>query len=221
MTLDEKQAKKNSIKNDYDNGKIDSFDDVIKLYKELDSGVDKQEFQGNVVIRNISEHYYCPIIYSTQDKNNHIKNIITVKSERKFLKNLIDEINKKNFQFEGKWMFSKISEHDNLFIPYFSKSDNKYRKFFPDFIFWMKEKDQYRILFVDPKGSEYSDYQNKVDEFKKLFYDKHDNPIVFNYKDLEVSCDLKLITDDINKISSDYYRKFWMHNKDFKEIFKV
>ncbi len=53
------------------------------------------------------------------------------------------------------WCFSKIDESlDQVSIPYYDTKEQKYRDFFPDFIFWLKKNDMYFIKFIDPKGSE-------------------------------------------------------------------
>lgn len=89
-------------------------------------------------------------------------------------------------------MFSKVDEtlDENIAMPYFT--DNQYKSFFPDFIFWIKSGSDYRIVFVDPKGSSYTNYELKVYGFEKLFKGK-----IFSYngKDGEyrVTFDLKLV----------------------------
>ncbi len=53
------------------------------------------------------------------------------------------------------WCFSKLVENqDEIYIPYFDEEEQKERKFYPDFIFWLKNKQNgaYKMLFVDPKG---------------------------------------------------------------------
>ncbi len=46
-------------------------------------------------------------------------------------------------------MFSKIDETlDEVYIP--------------DFIFWLKKDNNYFIVFIDPKSTEFTKYQNKI-----------------------------------------------------------
>ena len=116
-------------------------------------------------------------------------------------------------------MFSRINESvDNLYIPYYSKIENKYNKFCPDFIFWLNDGKKYKIIFIDPKGTKYTDYENKVDGFEKMFHENGE-PIIFKHNGYEISFDLKLITDDINKIS-EKYKNYWLSTTDF-DWFKI
>lgn len=191
---------------EYSNGLISKTEFLNKMNSKPE-----EEFKS-LVLKKISEYYYIPMIYSKNESVTFIKNIIKVPSEVTFLENLDDYILNNNLSF--KWMFSKINENtDNIFIPYYSKMDNKYNKFCPDFIFWLNDGKKYKIVFVDPKGTKYTDYENKVDGFEKLFY-KNEKPIIFKYNDYEITFDLKLITEDINKIS-DKYRKYWLSSSDF------
>ena len=67
------------------------------------------------------------------------------------------------------WSFSKIDESlDDVFIPYNDPNKGN-RKFLPDFVFWLKKKNKYAIVFVDPKGTKHAEYQLKVDGYNKLF----------------------------------------------------
>ena len=169
----------------------------------------------NLIITKIAEHYYLPIIYCSEaEKIDYIKHIIKVESEVNFIKELAT-YSKQN-KSKHKWMFSKIDESkDNFYIPYFYKQENAYRKFFPDFIFWIARDNEYKIIFVDPKGTNHTDYQNKVDEFERLFF-KDGKPKEFNYKNFKkITFDLKFITDDMNKINSDKYQKYWVKNGNF------
>jgi len=183
-----------------------SFDKAMKL-----GNTKSEETFKNLKIKNITEHYYLPLIYSEKEKIDYIKHITKIESEVKFIKNLEEHI-KKN-KLSCKWMFSKIDESiDKFSIPYFSK-ENFYRKFFPDFIFWIKKDENYKIIFVDPKGTSNADYQKKVDGFEKLFLEKEEKK-VFKYKNFKIKFDLKLVANDVNSVS-DKYRKYWIGGNDF------
>ena len=165
-------------------------------------------------IRKIAEHYYMPLIYSEKQKDKYIQHIINVPGETKFIKNLEDYTSGKSFNCE--WMFSKIDDSlDKIFIPYFYKKDNTYRNFYPDFIFWIKKNNEYKIIFVDPKGTEHTDYQYKVDGFEELFL-SNTKPKVFKHNDFDfnITFDLKLIAKDINNVSGKY-KDYWLHEDDF------
>ncbi|UTI86347.1 hypothetical protein NIT62_00105 (plasmid) [Mammaliicoccus sciuri] len=100
-------------------------------------------------------------------------------------------------------MFSKIDEVlDNVYIPYFY--DNQYRKFFPDFIFWLKEKNSnnYTILFVDPKGMGHVSWTYKVDDFKELYENK-----TFKYQNNNIN--VKLLMFTTNNQPPKEYKEYW------------
>ena len=187
-------------------GKL-SFDEALKL-----GNATSEESFKDLKIKKIAEHYYLPLIYSDKEKVEYIKHIIEVESEVKFIKSLEKHI--KEVKPDCNWMFSKIDQNlDTFHIPYFYKKENIYRKFFPDFIFWIKKDDNYIIVFVDPKGTSNADYQNKVDEFEKLFLENGQAKI-FTYKNFKITFELKLVASDVNSVS-DKYEKYWLGNNDF------
>ncbi len=171
----------------------------------------------NIIIRKLYNHYYNPLLLSVSA---NIKNIIKEESEIDFINNLTAYLEKNNNN-KKRWFFSKIVENvDKISIPYFDNTINKYRNFYPDFIFWIfDEKNNCRVIFVDPKGTKIADYQNKVDAFKKFFYDENMKPIGFKYKDKIVSFELVLINRNIDGVS-DIYKEFWRKDTDFTWLFK-
>lgn len=182
--------------------------------KLLDAKKEEEFLDTNleIKIKKITEHYYMPLIYSTKHKDKYLRHIIDAPSEINFIKNLEGHITNKPVGFN--WMFSKINESlDKIFIPYFHKKDNSYRNFYPDFIFWLPNGNNYKIIFIDPKGTAHTDYQNKVDGFEYLFYSDK-KPRKFSHGKFNVTFDLKLVTDDVNKISGKY-EKYWLDAKDF------
>lgn len=115
------------------------------------------------------------------------------------------------------WMFSKLQENtDSIYIPYYCYKDNSYHKFYPDFIFWIKKGNKYKIVFVDPKGTQNTDYLNKVDEYERIFTD-NGNPKNYKYADYEIIFDLKLVGEDRNKVPAKY-RSYWLTQGDFNFI---
>jgi len=67
-------------------------------------------------------------------------------------------------------MFSKIDETlDEVYIPYYDYADNSLKKFKLDFTFWLKKDNNYFIVFIDPKSTEFTKYQNKIHWYEKLF----------------------------------------------------
>ncbi|RKV24340.1 DEAD/DEAH box helicase family protein [Helicobacter pylori] len=148
-------------------GEIDPYD-TEKHKQNKTFKVDSAE------LLKLKEHYYTPLIKA---KNcDWLKHVVKVESEIDFLKELQEtetiKTLQENYDF---WAFSKIDEHlDNLFIPYIDNGATE-RKFFPDFIFWLKKGDTQIICFIDPKGTKIAEYEHKADAYQ-LFKDKIFNP---------------------------------------------
>ncbi|MDR0800237.1 MAG: DEAD/DEAH box helicase family protein [Endomicrobium sp.] len=182
-------------------------EDVELLNSEIENvrtgKKNEAEFRRELKIKNIEKHYYLPLIYSKKEKIDYINHIIVNQSEVKFIQALEKYINQKNISSE--WIFSKIDEtlDEEIGIPYFYRKDNRYRKFFPDFLFWIKKGNDYKIIFIDPKGTSYTDYENKVDGFEKLLLNLN-TP----YKGLNIEFDLRFYNDDISPIG-EKYKKYW------------
>jgi superfamily II DNA or RNA helicase len=164
-------------------------------------------------------HYYNPIVYSSEKSIiQYFKNIITVESEIHFLNELSKELEKKNNIFEkfDWWGFSKVQEReDDIYIPYFDRQGNKgYRKFYPDFIFWLKKENEYKIVFVDPKGIDIGirNAKNKIDGYKK-----HLEDVSFDYNGQQVENKLYLFNPNM-PINFEDYKDYW--SNDFDEMFK-
>ena len=164
-------------------------------------------------ITKLTKHYYLPLICSQNEKIDYINHIIFNNSEVKFIsalaKHLKENTNVINF------MFSKIDESlDKMGMPYFYRKENRYREFFPDFIFWLKNGSNYRIIFIDPKGTSHTDYENKVDDFEKLFLNNDGTAKIFTYNNLNITFDLRLYANDINAVG-EKYQKYWYSHNDF------
>ncbi|MEM3431661.1 MAG: DEAD/DEAH box helicase family protein, partial [Candidatus Micrarchaeia archaeon] len=197
-----REARINELKTQLKDGKIniDQYTDEIKKLSTLIEVNIFTERDEQIEIKNIDNHYYLPVIISRDAKVDFINHIITHDSEKKFLGDL-EEYTKKNKINVDYWFFSKIDENlDKIYIPYYNKKDNRPAKFFPDFIFWLRRDDVYYIIFVDPKGIEYTDYEYKVDGYSKIF-EENGKPKEFNYNGLKVRAMLYLYTDDKNKLS--------------------
>lgn len=195
------------------------IDKLIAKVTELNqSSIDKVELD-DLVIKNISTHYYVPLILSTNEHIDYIKHIIKTPSEVKFITELDSQIEKLNDKFDW-WMFSRIDSIDDVYIPYIDKNSCP-AKFKPDFIFWLKPKnnDHYLIYFIDPKGDSYTDYQLKIDGYKNIFEGKY-----FEHRDVTKCCDLsvevhcKLVTaKNINEFPLGY-RNYWINTTDLTNI---
>ncbi len=115
------------------------------------------------------------------------------------------------------WYFSKIDEAiDKIGIPYFDEEKGEYRTFFPDFVFWLKKSNKYYLVFVDPKGVEFTtNSANKIegfndflDDYDKLKDKKFESIKVFYFNDQQPGTDVE-----------EEYRKYW--ENDFNKIFAL
>lgn len=221
--------------NNFSHAEIESFKEKIQKVKDF-KGVDKKEIAmkfasgeisekefneqvnakneeafKDLKIRNIAQHYYLPLIYSDVEKVEYIKHVINIESEVKFIKNLENHIADKTFSFE--WMFSKVDESldKKLGIPYFT-NDNFYKDFYPDFIFWIKKDQNYRIVFIDPKGGVSAVSQKKIDGFKKLFED-NGKPKEFNHGSFKITFELYFVGENQG---GETYDKYWLNQGEFK-----
>lgn len=103
-----------------------------------------------------------------------------------------------------KWCFCRLVENvDNIFIPYFDEKVQEIRNFYPDFIFWIKKKDEFIILFIDPKGLQIgvANAENKIKGFKYIFENKN-----LKYQGQKVKTKLIYYNKgiDIDKILKEY-----------------
>ena len=164
-------------------GRVEGEEYNSLLRKHLDGEISRDEFEayafgksevsfGNLTIKHVADHYYLPMVTASEPaRADFIKHIVKVKSEVDFLNALDqwlqDESNKPQWDA---WMFSKIDESlDKVHIPYFDEKVNEYRRFLPDFVFWMCKGDQYQIVFADPKGVAHASSYRKIDGYEALF----------------------------------------------------
>ena len=191
-------------------------------FAEYISGKSEETFNG-LKIKNISRHYYAPVIAAQTGAADFIKHIIREESEVRFLDNLEQWLGDNDPGWEA-WMFSKIDETlDNIYIPYYDAATNEYSRFLPDFIFWMYKDDEYRIVFVDPKGTAHKSAYLKIDGYQKLFepenklkefkYRKHDTETgAVSEEDNPVSgarINVRLLMFNADSAVPDAYKRFW------------
>ncbi len=157
-------------------------------------GEDEETFK-DLTIKKLLGHYYLPVVLGNE-KADYIQHIIKVPSEIAFI-NALEEWTKNNEVLLetswDAWMFSKLDESlDRVHIPYYDSERNEYRRFLPDFVFWMCRENEYRIVFVDPKGEAHTSSYRKIDGYKKLFLeDGKDRKVrVFEHGKRSVSVDL-------------------------------
>jgi len=199
---------------------IDEYTSKIEKLTKIEKKVLFDYDESKIELINLAHHYYLPIILSVSDKADFISHIIKVDSEKKFMHDLdsyVSDDGGKDLKLDW-WVFSKIDESlDKVNIPYYDQVKNKLRDYSPDFIFWLKKGNEYRIVFVDPKSTKYTDYQHKADYFRKLF-EEGDSQKEFKYSDFSVKVYLFMKTDNINEVGESY-RKYWID--DVKNIFSI
>ncbi|MBB6063059.1 hypothetical protein HNP65_001522 [Thermosipho japonicus] len=186
---------------------------IEKVYSEHDekrisiTGKDRDEIELDF----IKEHYFIPVIKALDREvvKNLLVNILNERSEIEF----INELKKKSNYFEifDWWLFSKIVQKiDNIYIPYTNKEGNT-EKFYPDFVFWFKKANNYFVVFVDPKSTEYADGYRKIDGFVKLFYESKKTKI-FEKDGSKIIFDLYLFNKNFG--SPEKYQEFWVGSVD-------
>ncbi len=161
----------------------------------------------------LNKHYYLPILINKKDNRlSYIRHIIQEKSEHEFIEKLSTWLLGRELQWDA-WMFSKLDEHlDSIYIPY--TSGNQERQFHPDFIFWMCRKNECRIVFVDPKGTEHTLGERKIDGYKKLFLKPETkNTKRFAYTgDRKWSVEVKLFMFSESDGATNEYKEYWIDN---------
>jgi type III restriction enzyme len=166
-------------------------------------------------IKHLANHYYIPIILSGEtDRISYIKHIIQERSEIDFINKLEDYVNKPNNKFNefDWWLFSKLDESlDEVYIPYYNPKSNGIAHFKPDFIFWLQKGRDYFIIFIDPKGTAYTDYQYKIDGYKEIFEENDAMTKKLSYDKLNTRVFTFLYTPDDNRLSKGY-KKYWFDN---------
>lgn len=198
-----------------------SDEEIVALTKKLASReITREEFNKHVAgedeitfknlrIKKIARHYYLPVILG-DETSDYIRHIIKVKSEVKFLEALEEWTQRNEVPWDA-WMFSKIDESlDEVYLPYYNAEQNDYSRFLPDFVFWMCRGNEYRIVFVDPKGSAHTSAYRKIDGYKVLFEQGGDGAPVreFSYgKRWKVSVGLLMYNAEAPP--SQAYQRYW------------
>jgi hypothetical protein len=187
---------------------------VKKAYDRTTQIVKEECFEHNgrrIHIKHIAQHYYLPVVLSDSERIDYIRHIIKTPSEVNFILDLEKSLSRPDSMFNqfDWWFFSKLDASlDEVYIPYYDRERNRIAQFKPDFIFWLKKGQNYWIIFLDPKSRTYTDYEWKVDDFRKLF-EENGHPKNFDYNGLKVKVGLFLRTDDRSKVA-DAYRSYWI-----------
>jgi superfamily II DNA or RNA helicase len=206
------------IENAYKIGEI-SFSEVreqLELFNSKDKP-NNYSYNGLKLELNtdfLVEHYYNPIILTSEAHKQLFKHIVWVPSEVEFLKKLQE--NRDKLEKYEWWYFSKIDQTtDDVSIPYYDTREQEYRNFFPDFVFWLKPKDSNKLIikFIDPKGNVVGtgNAEDKAKGYENIF-----NGHTIKYNDKEVQIDLFFFNEPtgVNESVRDYF------TKDFKKMFE-
>lgn len=165
------EKRKEELKEKLKKGEVD-IDFVMEETEKLSQCTPRTKL---VDIKNLKKHYYHPLLLKTD--NDYFKNIIDEESEIEFINNLESYLRQYDNHLKeyDSWYFSKLSERiDNIYLPYIDSEKSKVSKFYPDFIFWLKSRNDYKIIFIDPHGLQ-SGRDNTIDKtegFERLFLGK-------------------------------------------------
>ncbi|MFC1846380.1 restriction endonuclease subunit R, partial [Chloroflexota bacterium] len=196
-------------------GKIPVDEYIAKA--ALLANAETYESSGNKIrIKYVANHYYVPLILSASERIEFIKHIIYTPSEIKFFNDLEDycQKTKNRFKHFDRWLFSKLDHSlDSVYIPYYNPKVNGISTFNPDFIFWLQKGNDYFIVFIDPKGTEHTDYQHKVDGYRRIFEDGTGRMRILAHDGLNVRVNLSLYTSDANLVAKGY-RSYWFDSID-------
>lgn len=154
---------------EFNDGKIN----LSEYTEAIKQNTKTQKIESYELNAELKEHYYNPLILD-EKQDGRIVYAIKEKSEIAFLKELQVYIkNKDNALKDYEWCFSKIVENvDSIYIPYFDSQNQAYRKFYPDFIFWLRHRQskEYKIIFIDPKGLTHEmNARDKAQGFESVF----------------------------------------------------
>jgi len=180
-----------SVQQDTDNTYNELIKKITKVMKSDNLSIDelKEQLKQNIInideytdkiqnktesqsIKKLDKQYYQPTLFSGFDYT--FKNAIDVNSEIIFINQLCEFIKNGLSLDITWWYFAKINQHHdrNIYIPFVDKY-NKEKRFYPDFIFWIKFNNKYKIVFIDPKGlGRIEDPLDKINGFNNIFKDK-------------------------------------------------
>lgn len=168
-SVSKKAYNDDELKEKFNKGEID-LDKLIELKNTKIPN--ELAFKDDYIISaKLKSHYYLPLIIKEND--DMINHSISNASEVEFLKDLEKHFASCEALKNSEWGFSKIVENvDDIYIPYFDTQGQIYRKFYPDFIFWLKDKASgiESIYFIDPKGLTHEQNpKDKIEGFESIF----------------------------------------------------
>ncbi|ETD22209.1 DEAD/DEAH box helicase family protein [Helicobacter macacae] len=156
-------------------GKI-SIEQYTKAIKSNASKSTQCEVYGYKLDSSLSKHYYNPLIIDEKGASSEKASIVYAirhSSEVEFLRDLQGYILREDSALKDcEWCFCRLVENiDEIYIPYFDESAQEMRRFYPDFIFWIKRGSEFDIVFIDPKGISLApqNAENKAQGFRDIF----------------------------------------------------
>lgn len=156
-------------------GKI-SLEQYTQAIKSNASKSTQCEVCGYKLDSSLSKHYYNPLIIDEKgasSENGSIVYAIRHSSEVEFLRDLQGYISREDSALKDcEWCFCRLVENvDEIYIPYFDENAQEMRRFYPDFIFWIKRGSEFDIVFIDPKGVSLApqNAENKAQGFREIF----------------------------------------------------
>ena len=190
-------------------------EEARKELSKFKDNIKSKFFPSFVDCKLILEHYYIPLLHLKYDKEKekvietvNFKHIIKVGSEIEFIYDLIEIIPNLNKTYDS-WYFSKLDESlDEIKIPYFNTDKGDWDNFSPDFIFWLRQKNKKKIIFIDPKGVEHTrNARDKILGFESF---------VKNINDTSIEVKLFLYNQNPEKVDSEK-KEYW--SNDLNNIF--
>ena len=177
----------------------------------------------NGIKKLFKHHYYQPLTLFNEQYHDKFKHIIKVTSEIDFLCELCKNQNILDEKYDW-WYFTKVDESLDveIGIDYFDVNIGKTRKFYPDFIFWLKEKITGKLIvkFVDPKGGEHQhNPYDKAVGFENMFIHNIGAKAKEIQKKDNYQFELCFYNQDelMVRTLSDGYKKYWYNS--LKQIF--
>lgn len=197
-----------------------SLDDFMAQLEELN----RQEHLGSreervtyrnqtVRVRHVARHYYLPVVLSESERVDFLQHIITVRSEVEFVNALESYLKRPDHRFRefDWWLFSKLDESlDQIYLPYYDPDGNRLARYKPDFIFWLQRGEDYFVVFVDPKGTEYRDADRKLEGYRRVFEEAPGRPRVIPFRHLRGRVFCFFWTTDTARIPETSDRRYWV-----------
>ena len=144
-------------------------------------------------------HLYQPLLTNKNKKITLIPGGLN-DGETKFVDDLVEYLGKNPFPDKDIYLLRNSTKSKGVGF----YAENTY---YPDFIMWIKEKDQQRVLFIDPKGLTHISFDDQADESKLNLHKHLKNEIQPNLerKDIKLDAFTVSVTDwrTVQKLSQE------------------